>query len=237
MNNVNIKRFAPLSYAGQEAINTLCTNLSFAGADMKKIMVTSSHPAEGKSFLSMNIMRTIASFGKKIVLIEADLRRSRISSRYGLSFDTEDPKGLAHYLAGISDINEILYRTNIPNAFIIPAGRNVSNPMTLLNSSYFEKLLNQLTAVADYIVVDVPPILSVIDAAEIAKYCDGTVLVVSYNSVSKQDLIAAKDQLEQTGCPIIGTVLNQVDDESYFTKRYYYGDTDPVSTKKGKYSR
>lgn len=76
MNPVAITRFPPLSYAGREAINTLCTNLSFAGEAVKKIMLTSCHPNEGKSFVSMNLMRSLAQNGKSVVLVDTDLRKS-----------------------------------------------------------------------------------------------------------------------------------------------------------------
>ena len=76
MNALTIRHFPPLSYACSEAVNTLCTNLSFAGENVKKIMLTSCHASEGKTFLSMNIMRTMAKLGKTVVLVDADLRRS-----------------------------------------------------------------------------------------------------------------------------------------------------------------
>lgn len=86
MNSLTIGHFPPLSYACGEAINTLCTNLSFSGENIRKIMVTSCHAAEGKSYISMNIMRTMAKFGKSVVLVDADLRRSMISAKYSLQF-------------------------------------------------------------------------------------------------------------------------------------------------------
>lgn len=223
MKKVEIRQFAPLSFAGQEAINTLCTNLSFAGEQTRRIMLTSSHASEGKSFLAMNILRTMAKFGKSIVLVDADLRRSYITSRFGLHFeDAEHPWGVAHLLAGMADEEDVLYATDIPNAFIVPVGREVTNPLTLLNSERFPALLRHLSEQFDYVLVDVPPIGMVIDAAEIAKSCDGALIVVSYNAVRRQELIDAKEQLEQTGCPILGAVLNQVDLDSYMNRKYYY---------------
>ena len=89
MNKLNIRRFPPLEYAASEAVNTLCTNLSFSGENVKRIMFTSCHAAEGKSFMAMNVMRSMARLGKRVVLIEADLRRGMIASRYGIRFETE----------------------------------------------------------------------------------------------------------------------------------------------------
>lgn len=237
MNQLKFGRFAPLDYARQEAFNTLCTNLSFSGEKFKKIMITSCHVSEGKTFLSMNILRTMAGYGKKVVLVEADLRRNSIAAHYKLESDSHNGIGLAHYLSGMAKADEVIFRTNLPGVWIVPAGRNVTNPVALLNSPRFRELLNHLAAHMDYVLVDAPAVLPVIDAAEIAKSCDGTLLVVSYNAVHRQDLIAAKEQLEQTGCPIIGTALNQVEFDSCFHKKYDYYDSKSLSNNQKKHSR
>lgn len=225
MNQLKIRRFAPLGYTRQEAVNTLCTNLSFSGENIKRIMITSSHSSEGKSFLSMNIMRTFANYGKKVALVEADLRKNCIASHYKLEYANQDGAGLAHYLSGLAEVNDVLYQTDIPGAFIVPAGRNVSNPIALLTSPRFRELMEYLTSVVDYVLVDAPPVIPVIDTAEIAKSCDGTLLVVSYNAVHRQELMEAKERLEQTGCPIIGAALNQVEIGNDFNKKYYQYDS------------
>ncbi len=222
MNTLTINLFPPLSYQCAEAVNMLCTNLSFSGANVKKILITSCHQSEGKSFLSMNIMRTMANLGKRVVLVDADLRRSMISTRYGLHFTEEKPLGLSHFLAGMADEGMALYATNIQGAYMIPVGRKVSNSLPLLNSERFQYLLDALASHFDYVLVDAPPIGLVIDAAQIAKYCDGTLLVVGYNAVRRQELIDAKAQIDQTGCPILGTVLNQTSYDNYLSKKYSY---------------
>lgn len=233
MNGLIFGEFPPLDYAAGEAINTLCTNLTFSGKDIKIIMITSCNPSEGKSFLSMNITRTMAKIGKRVVLVDADLRKSMIHSQYHLKFDNQESKmGLAHYLAGMVDENDVLYQSNIPGVYMVPVGRNLSNPLPLLNSPRFEELLRNLSRKMDYVIVDAPPIGAVIDAAQIAKFCDGILLTVGYNKVHRQELIDAKMQLEQTGCPILGTVLNQVDLDKYTSRKYYkayytnYGKTE-----------
>ena len=223
MQTIEINNFPKLSFQCAEAVNTLCTNLSFSGENIKKIMITSCHASEGKSFLSMNIMRTMADFGKSVVLVDADLRRSMIRGDYGLHFsDSKKHAGLAHMLAGMADIEEVIYRTNYEGAFMIPDGRTVSNPMPLLNSPRFRDLLDYLAETFEYVFVDAPPVGTVIDAAEIAKSCDGTLLVVSYNNVRRQELIDVKQQLEQTGCPILGTAMNMVEYDNYLSRKYYY---------------
>lgn len=223
MNRVSIERFPPLSYACGEAMNTLCTNLSFSGENVRKIMITSCHASEGKSYLSMNIMRMMAQLGKTVVFVDADLRRSMIAPKYGLQFSNpEHMHGLVHFLAGKVNEDDVIYQTDIMGAYMVPVGREVSNPLPLLNSPRFERLLNDLAQRADYVIVDAPPVGTVIDGAQIAKSCDGTLIAVSYNAVHRQELIDVKEQLEQTGCPILGTVLNMVEYDHYLSRKYYY---------------
>lgn len=223
MKKLMISRFPALSYASAEGVNTLCTNLSFAGENIKKIMMTSSHASEGKSFLTMNVMRTMAKFGNTVALVDADLRRSMITAKFGLRFEDEERKyGLAHLLAGMVNEDEVIYKTNIDGAYMVPIGREVSNPLPLLNSARFGQLLDRLAKSVDYVLVDAPPVGTVIDGAQIAKSCDGALIVVGYNTVRRQELIDVKVQLEQTGCPILGAALNMVKLDSYISKKYYY---------------
>ena len=223
MKQLKITKFPALDYAGNEAFNTLSTNLSFAGANVKKIMITSCHAAEGKSYLSMNLMRTLAQRGIKVALVDADLRRSMLNSDYGLKYEDgrSDGKGLSHFLAGMVGMDEVIYQTDIPNAIMVPVGRDVPNPLALLTNHHFAELLDMLASMADYVIVDAPPVGVVIDAAEIAKACDGTLIAVNYNDVSRQELLDVKQQIEQTGCPILGTALNQVDYDNYMGRKYY----------------
>ena len=223
MNHLSINKFLPLNYAGAEAVNMLCTNLSFSGENVKKIMLTSCHSSEGKSYLSMNIMRNMAKLGKGVVLVDADLRRSMIVQNYDIQFDAgKKAMGLSHYLAGMADEADVVYETNLPGAYIVPAGRNVTNSLPLLNSQRFQKLLDDLAASFDYVIIDAPPIGLLIDAAQIAKFCDGTVLVVEYNMVRRQELNDAKEQILQAGYPILGAVLNLTEYDSYISKKYSY---------------
>ena len=223
MKRLSIDHFSPLSYAGAEAVNMLCTNLSFSGENVKKILMTSCHASEGKSYLSMNVMRTMAKLGKRTVLVDADLRRSMIVQQYALLFEGEEQAvGLSHFLAGMVDEDQVIFETNLPGAYLVPVGRKVSNSLPLLNSQRFQRLLDDLAAQFDYVIIDAPPIGMVIDAAQIAKFCDGTVLVVGYNTVRRQELVDARDQIAQTGCPILGAVMNMTEYDSYLSKKYSY---------------
>jgi capsular exopolysaccharide synthesis family protein len=226
MKRVEITCFPALDYAVTEAINALCTNLTFYGRDVKRIMLTSCNSGEGKTFLSMNFARTMAALGKNVAFIDADLRRSGIMALYGLLFEGGLGYGTAHFLAGKCDMDEALYVTNIPGLCMMPVGRTVANPLPLLNSSRFLELLEELSTHFDYVFVDAPPVGLVIDAAEIAKSCDGTLLVVQYNGARRRELMEARMQIERTGCAILGAVLNQVKFDShsnrYYSKSYLY---------------
>ena len=222
MKTLTIKRFPALSYARAEAINTLCVNLTFSGANVRKIMVTSCRASEGKSSLSMNIMRTMANMGRSVVLVDADMRRSVINSEFAINTEEgRKPIGLAHYLAGRAEPNDIIYKTNYEGAYLVPVGRTLSNPLSLLNSERFTKLLDSLAEKVDYVIIDAPPVGTVIDGAQIAKSADGVLLVVRYNTIRRQELIETKMQIEQTGCPILGTVMTMVKYDNYSSKKYY----------------
>lgn len=146
-----------------------------------------------------------------------------ISSKYELQFQIDKPKGLSHFLAGMARIDEVIYETNIAGAYMVPVGREVSNSLPLLTSPRLDELLSDLARRVDYVIVDAPPLGVLIDAAEIAKSCDGALLVVGYDAVHKQELIAVKEQLEQTECPILGAVLNCVMFDNYLTPRNSFG--------------
>lgn len=222
MKKVDLMRFAPLGYACAEAINTLCTNLTFTGSNVKRIMVTSCHASEGKSMISMNIMRTMAGLGKRVALLDMDLRRSRLRADYGMAFSDSKPQGITHYLSGQAALEDIIYSTPIANACILPVTKTVSNSLSLLNTEKTEELIRSLGEAFDYVIIDVSPVGALIDAAQIARYCDGTLLVVNYNEVRKKELIDARNQLDQTGCPILGTVINEARFDSYLNRKYYY---------------
>lgn len=222
MNKIEINRFKPLSYACTEAMNTLCTNLTFAGEDKKVIMVTSAQAHEGKSFVTMNILRTLAGLGHRVALVDADLRRSQITSKYGLKIVEGQGVGLAHYLAGMCNAESVLYDTNIPGASIVPLGHEVSNSLALLTTGRMARLLSYLRERFDYVLVDAPPVGVIIDAAEISKSCDGTVIALKYNAVSRRELVEVKRQIDRSGCPILGVVLNSVAFDTLSSKHYYH---------------
>ena len=226
MRQAIVNKLDPLDYAGTEALNTVCTNLTFAGRNLKKIIFTSNTMSEGKSYMVMQIMQNLARRGKRVVLVDADMRRSFLVKRHHIETEGE-MFGLAHFLVGQCALGDCLYETNLHGACIIPAGRDVSNPMSLIDSEYFNQMLDDLANNFDVVLVDAPPIGMVIDAAEMAAHCDGTIFVVEYNKTHLRDLQSCKWQMEQSGKPILGVILNKVkfdtiSSKKYYNKGYYY---------------
>ncbi len=220
MKSITIERIEPLNYSASEALNTIASNLSFAGRDVKKILFTSVDQNAGKSFLTLQLAKNMAERGKRVILLDADIRKSYLLERCRIDAKGE-VKGLVHYLAGYNNLNDIVYQTNIYGLDIIPVGRNVANPIQLLTSPYFSLMMNQLAENYDLVLVDTPPIGVVIDAAEIAQSCDGAVLVLEYNLTRRQELIDAKKQIEQAGCAVLGGILNKMEFDSMSNRKYY----------------
>ena len=133
MKTVKIENFPALDYATNEALNTLGTNLVFAGDEVRRILITSCREHEGKSFISMGIMHTLASMGYNVVLVDADLRRSVVASTYGVRF-TVEALGLSHFLSRRIPLEDVVYEADIPGNYIVPVGHDVANSMQLLST-------------------------------------------------------------------------------------------------------
>ena len=230
MKKAQFEHLDALDYSGAEAINTICSNLSFAGRNLRKIVLTSCTSGDGKSYLSLQIARNMAQRGMRVLLMDCDLRKSQMVSRYGIAASGE-LTGLAHYLAGHNSLEECIFETNFAGLHFMPTGKDVANPIPLLLSPAFPDLMDYLAQKYDMVIVDAPPVGLVIDAAEIARTCDGIVLVVRHNYTHRSELQEASHQLLQTGTPILGCVLNGVSfkgitAKKYYNKSYYshYGD-------------
>lgn len=222
MNHLEITRFPELDYSAGEALNTLCTNISYAGTEIKTILITSRYAREGKSFLAMNLLRSMARLQKKVVLLDADLRRSCITGRFRLQFPQQRPNGLAQYLAGMCPLEDILYETDIPNAYLIPVGREVLNSLQLLNSPEMPKLMAYLREQFDMVLVDTPPAGVIVDAIDLARYCDGSLIVVSYKQGKRKDIVDIRNMLTKAGCNVLGVVMNNVEFKSLSSRKYDY---------------
>ena len=214
-----------LDFRSREAYKMLRTNIEFSGDNNKAIYITSTTPNEGKSTISFELAMSFAQNGKKTLLIDADTRKSvmRIRWRKG-----KIKYGLTHYLSGKNEIQDIICASDEPNFYMVFSGPVPPNPSELVGNDRFEKLIRGSRAAFDVIIIDTPPIGSVIDAAVISKFCDGGVLVIGAGEVSYKFARKAKEQLELVGSKILGCVLNKVNmaGNTYYGKYYgkYYGN-------------
>ncbi len=224
MEEVTLRNIAQ-DYRTKESYKTLRTNIEFSGEDKRVIVFTSCTPSEGKSTVSLSLAQSLAEGGKKVLFIDADLRKSVLAGRHHV---TGDIRGLSHYLTGQATLDDVIKQTQEPNLHVIFAGVLPPNPAELLGGKKFETLLVQARKTYDYVIVDAPPLGSVIDAAVIARSCDGAVLVIAAKSVSYQFARQIESQLEKADCPILGVVLNKVDmkQDKYYGRYYgkYYGE-------------
>lgn len=223
---IELKREMADDYNYNESVKTLRTNLQFCGSNVKRIMFTSAMPDEGKSDVSFATAESLAQIGKEVLFIDADIRKSILTSRYQLQ---EEVYGLSQYLSGQKTLEDVLYNTNIDNLDVIFAGPYSPNPAELLEEDLFAGLMEYVPTLYDYIIIDTPPMAALIDGAIVARHCDGAVMVIESGSISYRMEQKVKEQLDKSGCRILGAVLNKVElsGGSYY-KRY---------SRYGKYSR
>ena len=224
-NNIKLTDQKAGDYFYEEAIKTLRTNLQFSGKHNKVVLLTSVHSNEGKSDVSFNLAVELGKAGKKVLLIDADIRKSVYKSRYDIR---EETQGLSEYLSGqVEQIDQVVCKTNYENLYIILAGAYAPNPTEMLGDEQFGQLLKAARQVFEYVIVDTPPLGTVVDAAVIGQYCDGAMLVIESDSNSYRACQKVKSQLERSGCKILGAVLNKVSSKgrNSFQYRYdkYYG--------------
>lgn len=213
-------------YNYNEAIKTLRTNIQFCGSNIRTVMFTSCLPDEGKSDVSFALAQSLAQIGKKTLLIDADIRKSILVSRYQLE---KEVSGLSQYLSGQRTLEDIIYETNMDNLSVIFAGPYSPNPAELLEEDLFLRMIEHVKEFFDYIIIDTPPMANLIDGAIIARNCDGAVMVIESGAISYHLEQKVKDQLEKSGCRILGAVLNKVD----VHRNGYYGRY----AKYGKYAK
>ncbi len=208
------------NYFMREAFNTLRTNVLFCGTDIKVILVTSCIAHEGKTTVSVELAKNLAEAGKRVLLIDADLRKSVMVSRYT---DEKGVKGLSELLSGQAALGDAVYRSQISGLDLIFAGPFPPNPTEMLGSDSLKQLIDAVKPHYDYVIVDAPPLGLVVDAAVISKVCDGAVLVINQGKVKYRAAQEIVGQLQSTNCRILGAVLNQVSDKkSGKSDSYYY---------------
>ena len=212
-----------LSFAAREAFKRLRTNLAIGFPEEEEtcrlIGVTSPQPSDGKSTIAVNLAYSLAELGKKVLLIDADMRRSSIHER--LRLDKEP--GLSELLRNSNDIHATLkkYEGAETSFDILTSGSVPGNPSELLNSKRMGTLLNTLAKAYSYIIVDLPPIGTVIDAVSLAGRLDGMLIVVRENTCPRSLLDECMRQLEYADVRILGFVVNGAMEGS--GKKYQYG--------------
>lgn len=225
-----------------EAYRTLRTNLQFStvAGELKSMVVTSTNASEGKSTTMCNLAVSFAQTGKKVLLLEGDLRRPRLHTYLGLS----NLHGISNVLAQNVPFQEVIQSTAL-DIHVLTCGPIPPNPAELLNSNRFKELLEELKQHFDLILIDAPPVGVVTDAAILSTLVDGTLMVVASHQTDRDRAIRAMKLLQNVGAKVLGTVLTMVpaDGKGYYGYQYYeYGanqSTKDTSVKKrrGVFSR
>ena len=228
MDRIVVSSFIPKEIRINESLKTLRTNLMFSGPSVRVFGFTSFGPGEGKTTISLQTAISFAQLGKRVLLVDADLRKSVLAGQLRLRTKVE---GLSHYLSGLANVNELLHETDIPGLYIMFAGMRVPNSTELLGSENFARLIPALKEVFDYVVVDTAPVGQVIDCALVAPHLDGVAMVIDATRNSHKLERRVKNQLEKSGGKVLGVVLNQVDltrERGYYGR--YYGDYNYYTT-------
>ena len=220
-----------------ETFRTLRTNIQFMNINrkLKSILITSTLPGEGKSWVASNLAITFAQAEKKVILIDADMRKGRQYSIFGIS-----PRpGLANYLAAsdknadLIDMEKYIQKTEIDGLYVISAGNVPPNPSELLITPQMQRLLDRLSTQFDIIIVDAPPCELVTDAVILSRMVDSTVIVTAHKFTKKASLQKTIKSIKNVGGKIAGVVLNKVPiDAKKYEKSYYYGSQ--LTTTRGK---
>lgn len=209
-----------------EAVKTIRTNLEFSlvNGGEKKIMLTSTEPGEGKSFIAASLAQSYALSGKKVLIIDCDLRRGRQYEIFGVS----NGKGLSNIL--ISDLSGVkieTIKTKLKGVYLLPSGTVPPNPSELLESKRMGKLIDMLENNYDIIIFDCPPVVGLSDALVVTKYVSTTVIVTAYKQTSEDMLKKTLKALEGVNAHIAVVILNKVPatKNGYYNKYYdaYYG--------------
>ncbi|WP_089851962.1 polysaccharide biosynthesis tyrosine autokinase [Halomonas saccharevitans] len=202
-----------------EALRGLRTSLHFAllEGSNNRIMITGSSPGVGKSFLGINLASVFAQAGKRVVLVDADLRKGYLHR----AFQLDASPGLSDYLAGQCELTDIIRPTGIDNYHVINRGRVAPNPSELLMQSRMGQAMESLSDRFDLVLVDTPPILAVTDASVVGKHCDTTLLVARFEKNPVREIKAAKRRLEDSGVQVRGAVLNAVERKPSTAGGYY----------------
>ena len=213
-----------------ETFRTLRTNIQFMNSNIKlrTLLVTSTVPGEGKSWVTANLAVTFAQAGKRVVLIDADMRKGRLYS----IFKVQPRPGLSNYLSKYSDdtnyldLNDYVVPTEVENLYIMPAGNVPPNPSELLVTRQMRNLLDELKRKVDLIIIDGTPCKLVTDSIILSRMVDSTMIVSAHNETRKDDLERVVRDIKNVGGRVIGVVYNKLPITSRkYTKAYYYSSS------------
>lgn len=204
-----------------EQYRTIRTNLQFASVDKElgSILVTSAAPSEGKSLTVANLAVVYAQQGKKILLIDADLRKPTVH----YTFRLDNLTGLSTVLVGEEEFTEVIQDSDVENLSVLTSGPIPPNPSELLGSKRMEQFLEDASQFYDFIIIDSPPVLAVADAQILANVVDGSLLVVRSGQTEYEAAEKAKEALERTTSKLLGAVLNDREKKGSNSYYYYYG--------------
>lgn len=222
-----------------EIFRTLRTNIQFMNTNnkLKALLVTSTTPNEGKSWVSSNLAVTFAQAGKRVILLDADMRKGRQYNIFGVS-----PRpGLSNYLSGVNDTNgeesskdlaDYIQETEVKNLYLIAAGNIPPNPSELLISPVMVNLLEQLKDLCDIVIVDGTPSELVTDSLILARLVDSTVIVTAHKQTKKDSLQRIVTNIQNIGGKIAGVIVNKIPvSQKKYEQAYYYGSTSNLNTK------
>lgn len=216
-----------------EVFRTLRTNIQFMNTNnkLKTLLVASTFPGEGKSWVTANLAVTFAQAGKRVILVDADMRKGR---QYTI-FEVSPRPGLSNYLSGFDintgeetseDLANYIQDTQIPNLYIIPAGNIPPNPSELLISTKMISLLDRLKELCDIVIIDGTPCELVTDSIILSRIVDSTVIVTAHKQTKKDNLQKIVTNIQNVGGKIAGIVLNKIPvSAKKYEQSYYYGST------------
>lgn len=202
-----------------EAYRSLRTSLQYSSVDreLQTIVITSSVPGEGKSTVASNLAFSMSEMNKKVLLMDADLRKPTIHKKLNLSNQIGLTDGIVHKLP----LPEVIQKIN-DHLHVMTAGKIPPNPAEIVGSDVMAQLLKQLKEEYDYIIIDTPPVLSVTDPQLLALKADGTLLVVREGVAKHKLVLEAYQELEKVQANVVGTVLNDCEEKTKGYSKYYY---------------
>lgn len=208
-----------------EAYRALRTSIQFASIDrdIKTLVVTSTNPSEGKSSLVINLGVVIAQTGKRVLLIDADMRNPSLYR----NLEIDNKEGLSTMFLKNDDMEKYIKQYSVNNLFILPSGPPPPNPSEIIASERMKQFIAQAKEKFDFLIFDSPPLLPVTDAAILSKVCDGTVLVIRSGKTIIEAAHRVKTILDNLKVNILGVVITDVDQRRehyyYYDYKYKYG--------------